>query len=137
MEGEQDANAYSPFFFKDKIFDWLNSALDIGIEENIFWDMSLAELERKFESYKRVKENQQKEKATFDYILADLIGISIGRLYNKNNKYPKIADAYPTLFTGDAETEQKKKDIENINRFKAFANSFNKKWEGAKECRKN
>lgn len=93
--------------------------------------MTLAELQRKFESYKRTKEIQQKEKATFDYILADLIGISIGRLYNRNNKYPKIDEVYSSLFPPDEEAEQKKKDALNIERFKQFANSFNKKLEGA------
>lgn len=93
--------------------------------------MTLAELQRKFESYKRVKETQEKEKATFDYILADLIGLSIGRLYSKNNKYPKIDEVYTSLFPHNIEEEQKKKDALSIERFKQFANSFNKKLEGA------
>lgn len=93
--------------------------------------MTLAELQRKFESYKRTKAIQQKEKATFDYILADLIGISIGRLYNRSNKYPKIEEVYSSLFPPDEEAEQKKKDALNIERFKQFANSFNARFGGS------
>lgn len=97
--------------------------------------MTLAEVQRKFESYKRMRELQQKEKATFDYILADLIGISIGRIYDKHTHYPKIEDVYPALFTEevDSEKEQEEKDKKNIARFREFANSFNKRWEEAKE----
>ena len=52
-----------------------------------------------------MKENQEKEKATFDYLLADLIGRSVGRLYNKNNSYPKINEVYSSLFPIDEEVE--------------------------------
>lgn len=93
--------------------------------------MTLAELLRKFQSYKRVKENQEKERATFDYLLADLIGRSVGRLYNKNNSYPKINEVYSSLFPIDEEIEQETKDALSAIRFRQFANSFNKTMEGA------
>ena len=93
--------------------------------------MTLVELLRKFQSYKRVKENQEKEKATFDYLLADLIGRSVGRLYNKNNSYPKINEVYSSLFPIDEEVEQETKDALSAIRFRQFANSFNKTMEGA------
>lgn len=101
----------------------------------MFWEMTLAELQRRFESYKRIRESQQREKANFDYILADLIGISIGRIYDKHTHYPKIEEVYTALFNEeiDSEREQEEKDKKNIARFREFANSFNKRWEEAKE----
>lgn len=97
--------------------------------------MTLAELQRRFESYKRIRESQQREKANFDYILADLIGISIGRIYDKHAHYPKIEEVYTALFIEevDSERKQEEKDKKNIARFREFANSFNKRWEEAKE----
>jgi hypothetical protein len=76
--------------FSEKIYDWLNSALDFGITERDFWDMTISELERLFESKRRMRKLQQQEKASYDYILAELIGRSIGRIYNASNKYPEI-----------------------------------------------
>ena len=72
----------------DYIYDWLNNALDYGITEYEFWNMTLAELIRAIESKKRVQITEAKEKASSDYILADMIGRSIARIYNSNNKIP-------------------------------------------------
>ena len=33
---------------------------------------------------------EERKKASFDYILADLVGRSISRVYNSANKYPPI-----------------------------------------------
>ena len=63
--------------------------------------MSFAELERAIESKKRVINNQLKERAIFDYKLADLIGYSTARVHNKANKMPTLEEVYPTLFTVD------------------------------------
>ena len=93
--------------------------------------MTLAELNRAVESKKRVKMREAQEKASFDYILADLIGRSIGRLYNSSNKLPSLSEAYPSLFDAASEEEkvQKKKDELSALRFKQFAQSFNKKFD--------
>lgn len=60
--------------------------------------MTIAELERAIDSKKRVQKQQAQEKANYDYILADLIGRSISRIYNSSNKMPDISAVYPTLF---------------------------------------
>ena len=41
---------------------------------------------------------EAQEKATYDYILADLIGKSVSRLYSSSNTMPDIAEVYPSLF---------------------------------------
>lgn len=79
------------------------------------------------ESRKRVQLREDKLKASFDYILADLIGHSIARLRGKHN-LPSINKVYPTLF-GNEEIETSKDEISAI-RFRAFADKFNKKYKG-------
>lgn len=90
--------------------------------------MTLAELDRLLASKKRTLLAQQKEKATFDYVLADLVGRSVSRIYNSSNTMPEINKAYPTLFNSDEVEEmvQKKKDELSAIRFKRFATAFNR-----------
>jgi hypothetical protein len=75
---------------------------------------------------------REQRKASFDYILADLIGRSVARVHNSSNKMPTLAEAYPTLFDKEAEEEeiQKKKDELSALRFRQFAQSYNKKLMG-------
>lgn len=109
--------------------NWLDSALDYGISEWEFWDMTLAELERAIESKKRMMRLKEQERASYDYILADLIGRSVGRIYSDNAEYPPIYEAYPSLFDADQMQEQKQQKLDELSalRFKQFAASFNKK----------
>lgn len=88
--------------------------------------MSFAEVERAVAAKRRIEQR----KASFDYVLADLIGRSVARVYNASNKMPTLSEAYPTLFDREAEEEelQKKKDELSALRFKQFANSYNKKF---------
>ena len=113
------------------MYKWLNSALDFGIKEREFWDMTLAEVEREIQSKKRVQKIELQEKASFDYILADLFGRSMSRLYSSSATYPDIATMYPTLFDSQEiqEKKQEKKDELSVLRFKQFANSFNTRFE--------
>lgn len=116
-------------FFGDTIFKKLDNALDWGISEADFWSMTLAELERLFESKRRMKKQKAQEQAYFDYQLADLIGVSVGRIYNKSTKMPSVEEAYPNIFDAfDAEEKQKKQDELSAARFKQFAEAFNKKF---------
>lgn len=114
----------------DHIYDWLNVALDWGITEQEFWNMTLAEATRAIESKKRTSTRQAQERASFDYILADLIGRSVARIYSSTNNLPPIAEAYPSLFVAEEleEKMQEKKDEASAIRFRQFAQSFNKKF---------
>lgn len=108
----------------------LEGALDNGITEQEFWDMTFAEIDRAIESKKRMDKLQAQEKAYYDYTLADLIGRSISRLYTASAKMPSIEEAYPTLFNAVeiANRQQAKKDELSAIRFKQFATSYNKRW---------
>ncbi|MBE6782973.1 MAG: hypothetical protein E7536_03060 [Ruminococcaceae bacterium] len=117
-------------FYSDVIYQWLDVALDCGINEFDFWNMTIPELQRSINSYNRIKKREAQEKATYDYLLADLIGRSVSRIYSSSNTMPEISEAYPTLFDSE-EIKQKKqaKQAElSVLRFKHFANSYNQKF---------
>lgn len=93
--------------------------------------MTIAELGRWFKSRKRVIKQQAQEKATWDYILANLIGASVSSVFNKSSKMPDIEKVYPNLFdTQEIKAQkQKKQDELSAARFRQFAEAFNKKFE--------
>lgn len=104
----------------------------MGITEFDFWNMTLAELERAMKSKQRVQKQEAQERASFDYILADLIGRSVGRLYSSSTHIPDISEVYPTLFESKAIEEQKaiRKAELSALRFRQFANNYNKQFNG-------
>lgn len=99
--------------------------------------MTIAEMERAIASRQRVKKQEAQQKATYDYILADLIGRSVSRIYNSSNKLPDIGEVYPTLFDLQEIEDKKaaKKAEMSAIRFRQFAETHNKKYKsgGGKE----
>lgn len=97
--------------------------------------MTLGEIIRAVESYSRVKRTQAQERATFDYILADLIGRSVGRVYSSSVEVPEISAVYPSLFVAEdiQQKRQEKKDEISAIRFKQFAESFNNRFKQKQE----
>ena len=120
----------SPFLFTDYVYQWLDNALDYGISESDFWEMTLAEIIRHIESRKRVMKVDAKEKATYYYVLADLIGRSVARIHSSSNQMPPIAEVFPSLFDSEEIEEklQEKKDELSVLRFKQFTQSFNRRF---------
>lgn len=94
--------------------------------------MTIAELERLINSKKRVEKKRAQEKASYDYIHADLVGRSIARLYSNSAKLPEIHEIYPSLFEAEIIQEQKQEKQAELSalRFKQFAASYNKKFKG-------
>ena len=92
--------------------------------------MTLAEAIRAVESKKRLQTLEAQEKASFDYILADLIGRSISRLQSSANRMPPLEEAYPALFNTEEieHKKQEKQDELSVIRFKQFAQAFNSKF---------
>lgn len=92
--------------------------------------MTIAELERAIDSKKRRKKDEARDKAMFDYLLANLIGQSVARIYSSSSHYPGIEEAYPMFFDSEEiqEKKQQKKDELSALRFKQFATSFNSKY---------
>lgn len=93
--------------------------------------MTIAELERLLASRRRIEKLKAQERASYDYILADLVGRSIARIYNSSNNMPEISTVYPTLFDTKQIEEQKsiKKAELSALRFKQFADSFNRRFQ--------
>ena len=94
--------------------------------------MTLAELNRALNSRRRQIENEERRKASFDYILADLIGKSVGRLYSSSNKMPELSEVYPSLFNSEelqAQKQAKKMELSAL-RFRHFTDNFNKRFVG-------
>ena len=93
--------------------------------------MTLAEVNRVVESKQRVQKREQQEKASFDYILADLIGRSVARVYSSSNKLPAIEEVYTSIFDAKELQEQKEAKQAELSalRFKQFAQAYNKKFE--------
>ena len=73
---------------------------------------------------------QAQERASFNYILADLIGRSVARIHNSDNTMPEISAVYPSLFDSKEAEEARsvKEDELSALRFRQFAKSFNKRF---------
>ena len=116
------------------LYRLLETALDYGIKEQEYWEMTVAEVERAIASAIRVRKREQRDKASFDYLQADLIGRSISRIYSSSSTMPTLADVYPSLFDKKVETEklQERKDEASAARFRQFALIMNKKMKEGK-----
>ena len=92
--------------------------------------MTLAEINRAIDAKRKREKEDLQTKASFEYVLADLIGRSIARIPSSSAKMPTLADAYPSLFDKEEVDEriQEKKDELAALRIKQFAQSFNKRF---------
>lgn len=113
------------------VYEFLQPAINLGLSEFDFWNMTLAEIER----YCEGATWRLKQQAQFDYSLANLIGASVGRLLDSDCQYPTIYEAYPHLFEEEkpAPEEEIQSEIattNSINNFLAFAMKHNAKMRG-------
>lgn len=110
----------------------LTSALDFGISELDFWDMTPGEVYRSVYSRQRVRRLEAQEKASYDYILANLIIKGVGMTLGSKGEFPTLEEAYPGLF--DEVVEKRNEEIRNQKmnlsalRFRQFAQSYNDKF---------
>lgn len=90
--------------------------------------MTFGEFDRFLESKRRVQKAELQRQANFDYILGDLIGRSIARIYNSSNEYPEIYEVYPEIFEKEKIEEARQERTLELSalRLKEFATSFNK-----------
>lgn len=113
----------------------LQPAINLGLEEEKFWEMTIAEINR----YTEGAVWRIKSKAQFDYMLADLIGVSVARIASKEAQFPSIEKVYPNLFEEEmAEIRKKEAEEEEMitnskNRFLEFALKHNAKMKAQKE----
>ena len=82
---------------------------------------------------------RMKSQAQFDYILANLIGVSVSRVVSSGAEYPSIETVYPSLFDEEMAEEKKQRMEEEAaitnakNRFLEFALKHNAKLREKKE----
>lgn len=67
--------------------------------------MSYGEIIIYINAFNERKEIELKQTASNVYILADLIGSSVSRLFGKGNKMPEIKKVYPSLFQTKQDNE--------------------------------
>lgn len=78
--------------------DLLIKCLEAGITEEFFWKSTYGEMLRYMKAYSNRLLRERQDKASFDYQLSNLIGISVSRLFSSDSKFPEIYDVYPTIF---------------------------------------
>ena len=92
--------------------------------------MTISEITRMAKSKQRTTITASKERAVFDYLLADLIGKSVSRIYSNSARMPEVYEVYPSLFEQEdiEEKKQEQRDTLSALRFKQFAQSYNKRF---------
>lgn len=105
----------------------LQPAINLGLSEFNFWDMTISEVERFMEGAVW----QMKLKAQFDYSLANLIGTGVCIAMGGNTTFPTLEEAYPSMFEDELKQQQEQQQLEEIrirnsqNRFMEFALKHN------------
>lgn len=127
--GDEDNS--SPKSLEELVYEMLDHALDCGITEKDFWDMTFAEIQRAVDSRIRIQKTEAQHRATYDYILANLIIKGVSKVLGDKSDYPTIESAYPGIFDDIAEAQRAKVEEQKMNlsalRFKQFANSYNER----------
>lgn len=100
--------------------------------------MTITELKRAISSKLRVKKIEAREKASYDYTLAQIVGRACGMAFGTiKSEFPDISSVYPTLFDSEEIKQRKQEKQAELSalRFKQFAESFNQKFnkEGQKD----
>lgn len=91
--------------------------------------MTIGEVLRYIDSYNRREKMRLREKATFIYRLGDLVGISIGRYFDKRNTYPEIYEVFGELFSEEEieTSRQEERDRKSIERLMQMYEAQNNK----------
>lgn len=105
-------------------------ALQVGINVIGYWYMTYGEIVDTIEAYNENERNRTREVASFNYSLANLIGLSVARLMDDKAKFPSLQEAFPEMFD-DIKYEEKQLTQQDPDimkaRFMEFAESHNKK----------
>ena len=105
----------------------MQPSINLGLNEDKFWDMTVAEINRWIEGATW----RLKSQAQFNHILADLIGVSVARVMSSEIEFPTIDKVYPELFADVVKEEKEKVEDDkqtqkSVNNFLARAMAINK-----------
>lgn len=107
----------------------LENALFYELRESDFWDMSIGEVVRYIKAQDKIYRVRNQERASYDYILANLIVKGVGITLGSKQSFPTIEEVYPKLFDDIKEEQQAKIEAKKMElstlRFKQFAQSYN------------
>lgn len=101
--------------------------------------MTPGEVIRFIESRNRIRRIEAQERASSDYILANLIVRGVGITLGSKDTMPTIEQVYPGLFENVIQKREEQVQQQKINlsvlRFRQFAQSYNNKFKdgGAKD----
>lgn len=95
-----------------------------GMTEAYFWELTPGAVTRFLEASNERRKRDLQTEAAMLHRLADLVGISVARLFGKNVKLPNVRESFPGIFDYDPEEERMQRSISN---FKAFATAYNAK----------
>ena len=91
--------------------------------------MTPGEVTRAIESRNRIIKIEAQEKATYDYIQAQLIIKGVSICLGDKTAFPSLHDAYPGIFAEVIEEQKQKAEEQKLQlsalRFKQFAQSYN------------
>ena len=123
MSGDSDESPLSMYETMSKL---RATALDIGIVESDFWEMTIGEVNRRVESFNRMYMAKQKQKATIDYSTAVFLGGLIANVIGGEGKITPIEEVYPALFEEERkELAQARQNEINVANFLDFAAKHN------------
>lgn len=110
----------------------LPAALQSGIRILEYWELTFGEIVSTISAYREGENMRIRETATFNYSLANLIGLSVARLMDEKAEYPSLKKAYPTLFDDIIEDDRPvQQDWEIAKaRLMQYAEANNKKERG-------
>lgn len=74
--------------------------------------MDYLEITETIKAYSRRKEKESREKAVFNYKLADLIGTSVKRILDEKQEMPPLWEVYPGMFD-DYKAEHEEQQVQN------------------------
>lgn len=118
--------------FESQMNEMLVQCMSIGMREEDFYNSTLSQVTRYVEAHNKQKQQEMEEKAFFDWQLANLICMSVGRLMSKDAKYPKLHEAYGFLDTEEnrqiREEQERKERLSHYKEYmKALAKNSKKK----------
>lgn len=106
----------------DTIIDLHKECVQIGVDVEQFWDLDFYDIRILFESYEKSKLLDMKEQASMCYRNAMLTASFMSTMLG-NKKVPSLFEAFPELFSKEAEDEQWK---QQQAQFLAYAEQWNK-----------
>ena len=108
----------------------LPTALELGIRESEFLEMTIPEISRYADAYKRRMEFEAKQKANLIYTHAVLVGNAFSRVMSGGD-FPTIEQTFPSLFDTEDAQEIKQKQITDLSvkRFLLFKERNNARFE--------